>query len=109
MNVEEKARAYDEVLERANKQRSDYQKELDKADKNSQLAGLLRAGISAIDMVLPELAESEDERIRKAIIELLKEVGRDDTGISENAKCMIAYLEKQKENPKSANSISLDY
>ncbi len=45
----------------------------------------------------PELRESEDERIRKAIIELLKEVGRDDTGISENVKCMIAYLEKQKE------------
>jgi len=47
-----------------------------------------------------ELTESEDERIRKAIIELLKEVGRDDTGISENAKCMIAYLEKQKEATK---------
>ena len=50
-----------------------------------------------LDTIFPELAESEDERIRKAIIELLKEVGRDDTGISENVKCMIAYLEKQKE------------
>ena len=50
-----------------------------------------------IPIIFPELRESEDERIRKAIIELLKEVGRDDTGISENAKCMIAWLEKQKE------------
>ena len=61
-----------------------------------------------LEALAPELRESEDERIRKAIIELLKEVGRDDTGISENAKCMIAWLEKQKENPKSAGSIPSD-
>jgi len=44
--------------------------------------------------------DGEDERIRKAIIELLKEVGRDDTGISENAKCMIAWLERQKKQER---------
>lgn len=97
MNTEEKAKAYDEVLERANKQRSDYQKELDKADKNSQLAGLLRAGISAIDMVLPELAESDDERIRKALVWHLKaDVDFVSNGVTK-AEC-IAYLEKQKEH-----------
>ena len=50
-------------------------------------------------------AESEDERIRKAIIELLKEVGRDDTGISENAKCMIAYLERHKYSPMPEDTV----
>ena len=46
--------------------------------------------------------ESEDERIRKAIIELLKEIEQDDTycGLW-HIKFMIAYLEKQKE-PKPA-------
>ena len=58
---------YKEALKRAEKQRANYQKELDKMDKNSQLAGRLRAGISAIDMAFPELAESEDEKIRKEL------------------------------------------
>lgn len=64
MTQEEKARAYDEALERARKQKYDYQKELDKTDKRSQLVGLLRAGISAIDMVFPQLTESEDENLK---------------------------------------------
>lgn len=64
MTQEQKAKAYDEALERAKKQRADYQKELDKTDRNSQLAGLLRAGISAIDMAFPELTESEDENLK---------------------------------------------
>lgn len=59
--------------------------------------GIARKKEKKVDIPEQKPAESEDERIRKAIIELLKEVGRDDTGISENAKCMIAYHEKQKE------------
>ena len=92
MTTEEKAKAYDEALERAKKQRADYQKELDKTDKNSQLAGLLRTGISAIDMAFPELKESEDERMRKEIISALKFAN--DGGVYDKH---IAYLEKQKE------------
>ena len=61
-----------------------------------------------LDTMFPELRESEDERIRKAIIELLKEIGRDDTGISENAKCMIAYLEKQKEQKVDIDKLRRD-
>ena len=115
---EQKAKAYDEALERARKQRDDYQKELDKTDKNSQLAAILRGGISAIELAFPELTESEDEKIRKSLIDFLTDIKE----ISENGRTVwavrkedaemcessIAYLEKQKENPKSADSIPSD-
>lgn len=99
MTNEEKVRAYDEALKRAKNQRSDYQKELDKTNKNSQLAGLLRAGISAIDMIFPELAESNDERI----IHLLRELGSLDAAKELYEEFDLSYtdvlcwLEKQKE------------
>lgn len=104
---EQKAKAYDEALERARKQRDDYQKELDKTDKNSQLAAILRAGISAIELAFPELTESEDEKIRKSLIEFLtdiKEISESGRSVwavrkedAEMCKSSIAYLEKQKE------------
>lgn len=101
----DKAKAYDEALKRAKEQRDDYQKELNKTDKNSQLANILRAGISAVEMVFPQLKESDDERVRKDIIdhfELIKagalydnQEGSDNIISSCNEK--IAYLKKQKE------------
>ena len=98
MTDKEKAQAYDEALERAGKQKYDYQKEFDKTDKNSQLAEILRAGISAIELVFPELAESEDERIRKALVIMMK-VPRKEIfeaqGITKEQA--LAYLEKPKE------------
>ena len=126
MTDKEKAKAYDKALERARKQKYDYQKEFDKTDKNSQLAGILRAGISAIELAFPELAENEDEKIRKEINTLYSDI---DTCISELLKartdkdseaegkalfkmeglmvgtlqdlsCIEAYLEKQKEQDK---------
>lgn len=79
MTNEQKAKAYDEALERARKQRDDYQKELDKTDKNSQLAGLLCVGISAIDMVFPNLTESEeDERMLTDISWAIRHCAYDD-------------------------------
>ena len=102
MTQEEKVKAYDEALERARKQRADYQKELDKTDKNSQLAGLLRAGISAIELAFPELTESEDERIRKSLLAYIKgESKRLDT------QKWISYLEKQKESLGDISTILL--
>lgn len=100
MTTEEKARAYDEALGRARKQRNDYQKELNKANNKPQLAGLLKAGITAIELALPELADSEDERIRKYLIEelkALKSVGELKFSIPAPTKeeCIV-YLEKQK-------------
>lgn len=62
---------------------------------------------SALSELIPELAESEDERIRKALVWHLKaDVDFVSNGVTK-AEC-IAYLEKQKENPKSADSISSD-
>lgn len=52
----------------------------------------------AIMVLVPELAESEDERIRKAIIGIIKNSNIIDINVSE--KQMLAYLEKQKEQPK---------
>ena len=96
MNCENYEKKYKEALERAKKQREDYQKELDKTDKNTQLAGLLRAGISAIELAFPELKESEDEKIRKALVWHLKaDVDFVSNGVTK-AECL-AYLEKQKD------------
>lgn len=96
MNTEEKAKRYDEALERAKKQRADYQKELDKTDKDSQLAGLLRAGISAIELAFPELSESEDERIRKELIEFLRKAYSKGNAPEEYSKWLV-WLDQPKE------------
>lgn len=62
---------------------------------------------SLLEYLLPELAESEDERIRKALIKAFKEKVQKcfewKDGIPNNA--VLNWLEKQKENPKSADSI----
>ena len=74
MNYEEK---YNEILEWARKNKA-------------RLNGV------PIEEVLPELAESEDERIRKALVWHLKaDVDFVSNGVTK-AEC-IAYLEKQKE------------
>ena len=52
----------------------------------------------AAEFVFPELAESEDEKIRKAIIELVKQSSHILNPM--NQKSMIAWLEKQKEQLK---------
>ena len=49
-----------------------------------------------LDTIFPELAESEDERIRKHIIEILENLSPCHWDGDERPKC-IAYLEKQKE------------
>lgn len=85
-------KAYEEALERAKRW----------ADGTLQPERTTPQGVC--ETIFPELAESEDERIRKAIIELLKEFGRDDTGIGENTKCMIAWLEKKKEPENTSAS-----
>lgn len=109
MTQEEKAKAYDKALERVRKQRDDYQKELDKTDKNSQLAGLLRTGISAIELAFPELAESEDERIRKHIVKFIDEQYPTHGNLKDEKDKMFAYLEKQKEQKAVAKLCSNEW
>lgn len=54
-------------------------------------------------MIFPELSESDDERIREELIGMIKECTN-----WVHKKEYIAYLEKQKENPKNADSIPSD-
>lgn len=102
----DKVKAYDEALENARKLRDDCQKELDKTDKTSRLADLLRSGIGAVEIIFPQLRESDDERVRKDIIDHFESIKTqalyDNQEESDNiiSSCneKIAYLEKQKEN-----------
>lgn len=102
----DKVKAYDEALENAKKLRDDCQKELDKTDKNSRLADLLRSGIGAVEIIFPQLRESDDERVRKDIIDHFESIKiqalydnqEESDNIISSCNEKIAYLEKQKEN-----------
>ena len=87
MTTEEKAKAYDEALERARKIHDEI--------LNNEILGFPEQ----IREIFPQLRESEDEdeRIRKEIIEFV-----DTTTLStdERHHRWIAYLEKQKEQNK---------
>lgn len=60
-------------------------------------------GQEAAEKYFPELAESEDEKIRKGIIALVEQSS--EILAPKNQQCMIAYLEKQGEK----NSIKYDF
>lgn len=62
---------------------------------------------AAVETIIPELRESEDERIRKKMIEHFKSKTKD-TWCNMPVKSILAWLEKQKENPKPADSIPSD-
>ena len=79
MTEKEKAKAYDEALERAKKLH-------DKID---------------IKEIFPELNESEDERIKKAIIEFFESEDDDTTYSLVRKKDIIAWLERQGEQAQS--------
>ena len=87
MTDKEKAKAYDEALERATREYNLRDEQPECIDYRKRL-----------EFIFPKLAESEDERIRKEIIEYLKLV---DMGDEDYAHPMIsgwiAWLEKQKE------------
>ena len=86
MTQEEKARAYDEALERA---KNEWSNNLDNAYKNYR---------GRLEIIFPELAESEDERIRKAILNYMKKVwgNSQDDVCGVHVEDAIAWLEKQK-------------
>jgi len=80
MTQEEKAKAYDEALERARKYKKyDY----------------MMINV-ALDNIFPELAESEDERIRKKLIFDFQVLGKTEWG-DLKVKDILAWLEKQGE------------
>ena len=88
LSIEDKARAYDDVLERM-RDFLKYWKD----------CGAVGAAMEKAKAVFPELAESEDERIRKEIIEqinLLKSATLSDLK-DKQFSSWIAWLEKQGE------------
>ena len=94
MTQEEKAKRYDEAIERASKLRVQ-----NPFDTVSQM----------MEHVFPELAESEDERIRKALIEYFTTSDNNSyyavCGVA--TKKILAWLEKQGEKPQDKTSIEI--
>lgn len=91
MTDKEKARAYDEAIKRA---KALY-------DNNQPISG----NNVIINNIFPELVESEDEKIRKAIIDGLREMKNSFHTISSiKIDDAIAWLEKQKLN----NNVNLN-
>lgn len=92
MTQEEKAKAYDEAIEKA---------------KQTLEASSAPEAKMIVYHFFPELCESEDERVRKSLIEFLTDIKRiSESGINwavrkedvEMCKSFIAWLEKQKES-----------
>lgn len=88
MTQEEKARRYDEALERA----KDFYKGYKQRDNQLYADDL--------ETIFPELRESEDERIRKAIIDFFNEPGRKEYILNGfTVDDITAWLEKQGQKP----------
>ena len=79
--IEEKAKAYDEALERAEHVKLTNTKEI----------------VAAAEYIFPELKESEDEKIRKQVIDIIQSLGTGVIPIPVNQDKILAWLEKQKE------------
>ena len=85
MTEKEKARAYDEALERAKK--------------------LYEQGTitESLNYVFPELTESEDERISREITEFILTHRIDEPNDIEDTNSWLVWLEKQGEKPKKVS------
>ena len=89
--IEEKAKAYDEIIERAKTMLASSEVMYGKENNASQL----------ITDIIPELKESEDERIRKGLIDYLKaDMEHNPSQYPQFYDRAIAYLERQKEPEK---------
>ena len=82
MTQEEKAKAYDEAIKK-------IRKGIQPLQDGSKISGVTNG---FLEEVFPELKESEDERIRKEILQSI----RDNMVVIHKDKC-IAWLEKQGE------------
>ena len=91
MTTEDKAKAYDEIVQRV--------KELHEAGNDLTK--------KQMEIICPELAESEDERMLNKLIDHL-DWHSNNRITHEECDELRSWLEKQKENPKSAPSIPED-
>jgi len=82
LTIEQKAKAYDEAIERAK----------NTIEVNQTIPDI----VECVESLFPELKESEDERIRKAIIHFISHTPTVPKGII-GKKTMLAWLEKQGE------------
>ena len=89
LNIEAKAKAYDEALERAKKE---WSNNLDNAYKNYR---------ERLEIIFPELAESEDEKIRKALIGMFRGYHIQKVGDFTD-KDILAWLERQGTSDKTS-------
>lgn len=94
----------------------DYEKEYKKIVgkiKKAYLHALTDSTNAVLEEILPELAESEDEKVRKWLINDIKQAINGDIYNDENiidAKKALAFLEKQGEkHPDPYNGISFEY
>ena len=81
MNTEQKAKAYDKAIEKA---------------RNIYGASESRDILTTLRTVFPELAESEDERIKENLIGYIKGISKNEV-CEETKNSWIAWLEKQGE------------
>ena len=88
MTIEEKAKAYDEALERT---RNNYGAALEYCE-GAQID--VECFKNTLMNIFPELAESEDEKVRKELLAFIKK--RDRSGCDYDYDKWIAWLEKQK-------------
>ena len=98
--IEEKAKAYDEIIERAKTMLAAGEVMYGKENNASRL----------ITDIIPELAESEDERIRKALVSIVKWLGFDSsffTATSVTKSEVLAYLKKQEQKPAEWNDTDM--
>lgn len=96
LTIEQKAERYDEAIERAEKWRN-----APNVDKIPTFANRV------IDDIFPELAESEDERIRKGLIAIITDF--ESLSLQKNYSLsredMLAWLEKQGEKPQGKSAL----
>lgn len=81
-----------------------YEQALEKAKQNC-LYPVNKPFISTLEEIFPELAESEDERIRKEIVEFIKRTDKGQAIIldDDDVKGWIAWLKKQKQPTNEEN------
>ena len=94
MTTEQKAKAYDDALERA---RALWREAIEKEYANDYLKDY--------ETIFPELRESEDEKIRKWLVDYFGSI-KETVWIHRDITCeqILAYLEKQKEQKPASFS-----
>ena len=95
MTTEEKARAYDEALEKARKH---YNSKYHPSEGPSGVY----LNNADLEEIFPVLKESEDERIRKELVAVLEDLILPD----DQRRRFLAYLERQKEQPTNEQKSS---